>query len=176
MPLVAALLLGGCAVDETTTALNEESPPPRLGRPDWVQVPAEAGGYLGAAVGSVLSIAVLPLTFPISLIADEPLGYAKDQFLFLPVGLTASGGYFLLGAPFDVIDYGFRRAWTNEGRREDYHFDVQPPPIGPETGARGAAAHLENIDAPAKARAVGPGPAGDQPPPQPKPEQPEQPK
>ena len=132
-PTLAGLLLAGlasCSFPAVTANLREESPPPELGRPEWVTAPANVGSIVGGAVGGIASIVLLPITWPISLLAEEPLGQDRDEFLFLPVSLGAGAGHFLLGAPFDTLDWSFRRAWIEDDldRREAR---MQPPPLGP---------------------------------------------
>ncbi len=132
-PSLVGLLLAGlasCSFPAVTANLREESPPPELGRPAWVTAPANVGSIVGGAVGGIASIVLLPITWPISLLADEPLGHDRDEFLFLPVSIGAGAGHFLFGAPLDTLDWSFRRAWVEDDldRRE---VRMQAPPLGP---------------------------------------------
>lgn len=123
-----ALLPTACSIPQTLSDLERESPPPAHGRPKWVRTTAQVGATVGAVVGGVVSLVFLPITWPISLAADEPLGVADDEFVFMPVSIGAGTGHFLLGAPADLFDYTFRRAWVGTPRPTDYDFTPQPPP------------------------------------------------
>lgn len=109
------LLFGACAIPTTVGRLGEHCPSPELGRPAWVQVCAGAGAWGGGIVGGLVSIVVLPITYPISLLADERLGeQGTDEFLFWPAGALASVGHTFLGGSTDALDWTFRRAWVDE--------------------------------------------------------------
>lgn len=130
--VVLPLLLAGCTVPSTVHRLDSEAPPPELGRPDWVRIPARIGAWIGAIGGAVVSVAALPVTLPVATFADEPLGYAKSEFVFLPVAAGASAGHFVLGAPADTVDFLFRRAWVEREGPPPYDFVPMAPPQGPE--------------------------------------------
>jgi hypothetical protein len=149
---VALLVPCGCSSVSMIERLDAASPPPDLGRPVWVRVPAQAGAIVGGVVGGVASVIVLPVTYPLSLLADEQLGEDKEEFLFGLMNLGASGGHFALGAPFDTVDFTFRRAWVNEptATADEYEMDVQPAPVGPVRKTIGADAKVETIDAPTR--------------------------
>ena len=85
----------------------------------------------GAIGGAVLALGTLPITYPITLLADEPLGYSKQEFLFAPVTAAASAGHFVLGAPADVVDFVFRRAWVSAAPEPGYEYTPMRPPVGP---------------------------------------------
>ena len=158
-----AFLCSACTVPSTVETLRDEAPPPELGRPAWVRAPAGFGAWIGAAAGAVVSVATLPITYPISLLADEPLGYSRQEFLFAPVTSFASGGHFLLGAPFDMLDYTFRRAWVDTPTPYDYEFTPMKPPVGGGAGEEpkaGGAAEAATGEPEAKA----PPPAEEPPP------------
>ena len=142
-----AFLCSACTVPSTLETLRDEAPPPELGRPWWVRGPAGFGAWIGAATGAVVSVATLPITYPISLLAEEPLGYSKQEFLFSPVTSLASGGHFLLGGPFDMLDFMFRRAWVDTPTPYDYEFTPMKPPVG------AAAGEEPKVGAPAEATA-----------------------
>lgn len=105
-----------------------ESPPAELGRPDYVRYAARTGSWIGGVAGAVVSIGTWPVTYPVSQLADEPLGYGKNEFIFFPTMLLASTGHFILGAPLDLVDWLFRRAWIDEPAPVDYEYTPQPPP------------------------------------------------
>ncbi len=127
--LALALLLASCTATTAVHDLDAEAPPPELGRPGVVRVFARVGAWVGAAGGAVLSVVALPITFPISCLADEPLGYSREEFLFAPVTMTASAGHFLLGAPPDLVHFLFYRAWATPPPEQ-----VEPmkAPVGPD--------------------------------------------
>jgi hypothetical protein len=103
-----------CAIPNTIEMLGDRSPPPEFGRPAWVRTCAGIGGWVGGIIGGVASIATLPITYPLSLWADEGLGeHSADELILAPaVGLAAVGHAFL-GLPADLIDWTFRRAWID---------------------------------------------------------------
>lgn len=106
------LLLAACAIPNTIEGLDRRSPPPEFGRPVWVRVFAGTGGWLGGIVGGAVSIVLLPVTYPVSLLAGDGLGeHAASEFLLFPALTGAALGHCLLGAPPDLLDYTFRRAW-----------------------------------------------------------------
>ncbi len=133
LAILVLSLLGACTIPQTVANLDSESPPAELGRSSWVRYSARAGGWLGAVAGGVVSVVFLPITYPISLIYDEPLGMARSEFLWGGVSAGASTGHFLLGAPTDFVDYAFYRAWADSPRPTDYEYTPQKPPTGPET-------------------------------------------
>jgi hypothetical protein len=111
--LLPVLMLPSCAIPNTLEMLADHSPPPEFGRPAWVRTCAGVGGWLGAIIGGVASVATLPITYPLSLAADEGLGeHSSDELLLAPaVGMSAVG-HCLLGLPADLIDWTFYRAWV----------------------------------------------------------------
>jgi hypothetical protein len=153
-------LCSACTVPYATDTLSSEGPPPELGRPGWVRAFAGVGGWIGAVGGAVVSVATLPVTFPITLLADEPLGYSKTEFMFAPVTMVASGGHFLFGAPADLVDYTFRRAWVEGVPEPDYSYTPMPPPPSPtveeELIESGAPAEPEQAAPPAQTQQAEP--------------------
>ncbi len=111
-----------------TAALAEYDPAPDLGRPAWIRATAGFGAWIGGGIGAVASLVVLPVTYPVSLLMDEPLGYAKNEFRFMPVGWCAGGMHYALGAPLDLMDYVLRRAWLPEEKPRGYDFTPMPAP------------------------------------------------
>ena len=108
------LLCVACTLPSVVDRLEAESPDPALGRPAWVRAPATAGAWLCGALGSAVSIVLLPITWPLAKVADEPLNDDAPQLVWAPVAVGAGAGHFLFGAPFDALDFMFRRAWTDE--------------------------------------------------------------
>jgi hypothetical protein len=128
--LLLGLSVGGCTASRTSTvaALDEYDPAPDLGRPAWIRVSAGFSAWIGGGIGAVASLAFLPITYPVSLLADEPLGYAKSEFRFMPVGICASLMHYTVGAPLDAIDFVLRRAWMAEDKTPGYEFTPMPAP------------------------------------------------
>ena len=61
-----------------------------------------------------MSVALLPITWPISLLASDGLGeHSSIEFMCFPALGGAAIGHCLLGAPPDLVDYVFRRAWID---------------------------------------------------------------
>ena len=111
---LAGLLLGACAIPNVIGGLDDRSPPPEFGRPGWVRVCAGVGAWTGGIVGGVVSVALLPITWPISLLASDGLGeHSSVEFMCFPALGGAAIGHCLLGAPPDLVDYVFRRAWID---------------------------------------------------------------
>ena len=108
-------LLAACAIPRTVARLQDRNPPPEFGRPAWVRFFAGTGAWIGGVVGGAASIVLLPVTWPLSLVAGDGLGEAgQEEIMFFPaVGLAATG-HFLLGGPPDIIDFTVRRAWFEE--------------------------------------------------------------
>ena len=132
LALLAALGLPGCTLPETVENLQRENPPPELGRPAFVRVAARSGAWIGGVVGGVFSLALLPVTYPVSLLAECPLGYSRDEFRFAPASMGAAAGHWVVGAPLDVLHWIFYRAWVDQSC-EPAGFDFVPmrPPVGP---------------------------------------------
>jgi hypothetical protein len=111
--VLATLLCAGCAIPDTIETLGDRSPPPEFGRPGWVRTSAGVGAWVGGILGGVVSIVTLPITWPLSQLAGDGLGeYAAQEFLLFPAMTGATIGHALFGTPPDVLDYVFRRAWT----------------------------------------------------------------
>lgn len=109
---LSGLLLGACAIPNTIEALDDRTPPPEFGRPTWVRTCAGVGAWIGGIAGGVVSVVLLPVTWPISQLAGDGLGeQASSEFMLFPAMTCASFGHAFLGLPADVLDYGFRRAW-----------------------------------------------------------------
>jgi len=126
LPTAAALLLfTACAAPRAADVFDESSPPPHLGRPMWVRIPARIGAYAGAVVGGVVSVVLLPVTWPVSVLSDDALGEDRMDFLLFPAFIGAGAGHFLFGAPADLVHYVGYRAWVDEPRLPGY--DHVPP-------------------------------------------------
>ena len=144
----AALLSSACAIPNTIDTLDDLCPPPEFGRPAWVRVCAGTGAWIGGIFGGVASIVLLPITYPMSLLADDGLGeHASSEFMLFPALGGAAVGHCLLGTPPDVLDYLFRRVWVGtEDPVMQYDFvplpgpaipkDLPPPAEGHPDGSR----------------------------------------
>ncbi len=136
--------LPACAVQRTVASLQERCPPPEFGRPGWVRTCAGTGGWIGGILGGVVSIALLPATYPISWLAGDSLGgTARDEFLLFPVTGLAATGHFLFGGPPDLVDHVFRRAWLSDPPPANTYELVpmeSPAPLQPEGTSPAAAA------------------------------------
>lgn len=112
--VIPVLMLGACSIPNTIEQLGDSNPPPEFGRPAWVRTTAGVGGWIGGIIGGVASIALLPITWPLSELCDEALeDHAQDEFLMFPATGLAAGGHALFGGPADLLDYTFRRAWID---------------------------------------------------------------
>lgn len=124
------LTMASCTAPDSIQDLDENCPPAEYGRPGWVRASAKIGAFVGAVPGAVLTALCLPVTWPLTLIADEPLGHSKKEVLFFPLTACASAGHFLLGAPADSVHWIFYRAWTDQPSPAGYHFMPAAPPKG----------------------------------------------
>jgi len=105
-------LLGSCAIPNVIGTLDDACPPPEFGRPGWVRVCAGTGAWIGGICGGVVSIIALPITYPLSWLADDGLSESSaSEFMLFPATGGAALGHALLGAPMDGFDYVFRRVW-----------------------------------------------------------------
>lgn len=130
-PAIGLLMVAACNVPTVVDGLEREAPPPGFGRPGWVRVPARAGAWIGGVAGALVSVAALPITYPVSLLAEEPLGMSRQEFLFAPVSSGAALGHFGLGAPLDMLHYVAYRAWVEHPRPYDYDLTPMQPPVEP---------------------------------------------
>ncbi len=143
-PCLLGLLLCSCAASGTIDRLGNSCPPSDFGRPGWVRTFAGVGAWTGGILGTVVSIVALPITYPISLLAeDEFAAGGRTEFLMFPASGGAAFGHALLGCPPDVVDYVFRRAWVGgEDPVNSYEIvpiEAMPLPRGEEgDGVKGA--------------------------------------
>ncbi len=111
--LLLPLLCCSCAVTRAIDSLDDRSPPPEFGRPGWVRGFASVGAWGGGIFGGLVSVVLLPITWPLSEIAGEGLGESKGDVMLFPAVTCAAAGHALLGLPVDFIDYTCRRMWTD---------------------------------------------------------------
>ena len=139
--LLPVLALGACSIPRTIDTIGDGSPPAELGRPGWVRTCASVGGWLGGVTGGVVSIVFLPVTYPLSLLADDSLREdASSEFLLFPATTMAAFGHSCLGVPADVVDWTFRRAWVGgEDAVTDYEWaplvEVDVPQVPVDDGS-----------------------------------------
>jgi hypothetical protein len=70
---------------------------------------------IGGVIGGVGSIVLLPVTYPISLLADDGFGeQASGDFILFPAIGLAAVGHCLLGMPADLLDWSCRRIWVDQ--------------------------------------------------------------
>lgn len=116
------------------TNLATTSPPTDFERPKWVRTSAEIGAAAGGLIGGVLSICILPVTYPISLATEEHQSAdARMDFLLFPMVGGASIGHVIVGAPLDSVDLVCRRVWVgDELPKQEYQLVEMKPPVAAE--------------------------------------------
>lgn len=124
LPLL--FLATSCAIGRTFDALADRSPPPEFGRPGWVRVPARVGAWFGGACGAVVSVVLLPITWPLSSVAGEGLGASKDDVMLFPAIGGAACGHAFIGLPLDFVDYTCRRMWVKATPLPSNGYELQP--------------------------------------------------
>ena len=112
--MVPLLMCTSCAIPNTIEMMGDSAPPPEFGRPLWVRSVAGVGGWAGGVIGGVASIAILPITYPLSEWASDGLSeHSAEELMFMPaVGLSAVG-HACIGVPADLLDWTFRRVWMD---------------------------------------------------------------
>jgi len=137
--VLCGLLLGSCAIPNTIVQLDDRCPPPEFGRPGWVRVCAGTGAWVGGVVGGVVSIVLLPITWPVSLLAGDGFSeQASSEFMLFPAIGGAAFGHAFLGVPADSLSWIFWRAWTDSSSPA-YSYEMVPmiapavPPVTPAT-------------------------------------------
>ncbi|MFO1053519.1 MAG: hypothetical protein U1F36_15000 [Planctomycetota bacterium] len=139
--LCTALILalqGSCSLPTLVDAIDAQNPRSDLDRPAWVRAPATAGTWICGAAGAVASLPFLIVSWPIEQLSGDHKGRLDDEWLFAPTSMAAGAGHFLFGAPFDFLDYGFRRAWIDDPAAPlPARPEAQPPePEGSASGGR----------------------------------------
>ena len=113
--LCCALLFGvfpsGCA---PFVSYSDELKDGAGGRSSVVGVPAEVGGFAGFVVGLPVTLVALPATYGVYRYqkSEAPLRTDRVSTLLSPAFVFWRAGTIVLGAPFDLIEYGFWRAWV----------------------------------------------------------------
>ena len=150
--VVCLAALSSCVIPRTVDRLQERNPPPEFGRPEWVRASAGTGAWVGGVLGGVVSVVLLPVTYPLSLLAEDGLGEAgSEELMFFPaIGLAATG-QFLFGTPPDLVDFMFRRAWeSNPPPPNTYELIPMQPPSLPQLEEVGEPPPEEPIKEPAE--------------------------
>lgn len=133
---VTALLLGSCAIPNAVDCMQSQCPPPELGRSAWVRVCAGTGGWIGAVLGGVVSVVLLPIDYPLALLCDDGFDEnGREDFLWWPALSGAAIGHAVLGGPTDALDWVFYRAWVDEpAPAMGYEFVPMPDAELPRAG------------------------------------------
>ncbi len=102
----------------------------RTGRTEVVIWPATVGGVVGFAVGIPVDVIALPVTYPVYLLqkSDSGGGDVSSTLLF-PSFVLWRAGAIVLGAPFDLLEFGVYRAWQppaapNREDQERFEMDL----------------------------------------------------
>jgi len=112
--LLLTLCAQGCHAPGMPDQLREGSPTPTLGRPAWVRAAAGYGSAAGMTLGSVFSVALMPVTWPLARACSSHLSEAAEsEFLWFPASSLSAVGHAAIGAPADFFDYALRRAWSD---------------------------------------------------------------
>ena len=130
--LLAALAVGvtspGCVLQRTVRDMEQTGPNPDHGRPGWIQGVATGGAWIGGAVGGLVSVVLLPITYPIDLLAEEegePRSHS-DARLWFAMEACAAVGHVGFAWPLDGADYLVRRAWVGAPEVPDDSGDPEP--------------------------------------------------
>jgi hypothetical protein len=81
----------------------------RYGRTWFTRLPATVGGTTGFAVGLPIDVVALPLSWVIYRSQPKETRDPLSSFLFPSFVLWKAGA--LLGAPFDLVEWGVWRSW-----------------------------------------------------------------
>lgn len=158
-----AFACSGCTIPRTIDRLQDRSPPPEFGRPGWVRTTAGVGAWVGGILGGVVSIVLLPVTYPVSLLAGDSFSETgREEFLLFPATGGAAIGHALFGTPPDILDHVFRRAWVDEPLPVNTYELVPMEPPGTPTPPRAVPAVPE--EPPPEQPGRGQAPAPQQPP------------
>ena len=98
--------LGGCS---QVVQYTDELVDARYGRTWFTRLPATIGATAGFAVGVPIDIVVLPLTTVVYVTQAPETRDPLSVFLFPSFVLWKAGA--LLGAPFDLVEWGLWRSW-----------------------------------------------------------------
>lgn len=122
--LACLLGLGSCStLIEYSDALVDNS----TGRSNFVTKPASFVGVLGFVAGIPFDVVGLPVSYVVyqSQKSGEEEGVDPLSTLLFPSFVLWRAGVLIIGAPLDLLEYAFYRAWTrdpsdaDEGKRRD---------------------------------------------------------
>jgi hypothetical protein len=107
--LLSALAAGGCTqvMRYADTLVDDES-----GRTPFTRVPATVGGTVGFVVGLPVDVVVFPATLAYYHAQPKETREVLSTFLFPSFVLWKVG--MLVGAPFDLVEWGVWRRWQPE--------------------------------------------------------------
>lgn len=150
----AALCFGGCT---SVVQYTEELVDPRHGRTWFTRLPATIGGTAGFAAGVPVDVVAAPIAWV--WYAAQPVETRDPLSVFLFPSFVLWRAGLLLGAPFDLVEWGAWRSWqpdvpiTQEDRdRIERAWDAQEyteypvTPIHPPPGSEPAEAPPEDAD------------------------------
>jgi hypothetical protein len=109
---LAALLLafaGGLAGCAQVVRYTDELVDARHGRTWFTRLPATVGGTVGFIAGVPVDVVALPLTWVVYRTQPRETRDPLSVFLFPSFVLWKAGA--LLGAPFDLVEWGVWRSW-----------------------------------------------------------------
>jgi hypothetical protein len=126
------VLLPGCLLVRYSDDLVDET----TGRSNFVTQPASFGGVVGFVCGLPLDLVFLPATYIVyqSQKQDGEEGLDPGSTLLFPSFVLWRTGVILIGAPFDLVEYTFYRAWQPAPPRTQSELDRgldAPPPDKP---------------------------------------------
>lgn len=146
--VACALELGACS---QVVRYTDELVDARFGRTWFTRLPATMGATAGFAVGLPIDVVALPLAWLVYRSQAKETRDPLSVFLFPSFVLWKAGG--LVGAPFDLVEWGTWRCWqppvpiTQEEResierawdaREYTEYPVTPLYPLPSSGGGGA--------------------------------------
>ncbi len=107
--LLACAALGGCA---QAVRYTDELVDERYGRTWFTRAPATVGGAAGFVVGIPVDVVAVPVAWVYYGSLPPETRDPLSVFLFPSFVLWKAGT--LLGAPFDLVEWGAWRAWREE--------------------------------------------------------------
>lgn len=115
--------LSSCVLVVYSDDLVDES----TGRSNFVTQPASIGGIVGFIVGVPVDIATLPVSYVVYSVqkdADEE-GVDPLSTLLFPSFVFWRAGVLAIGAPFDLLEFAFYRAWKDPPPKRQPDYDSE---------------------------------------------------
>jgi hypothetical protein len=109
---LAALLFAGLCGCTQVVRYTDELVDARHGRTWFTRLPATVGGTVGFVAGVPVDLVALPFTWVFYTTQPRETRDPLSVFLFPSFVLWKAGA--LLGAPFDLVEWGAYRAWRRE--------------------------------------------------------------